>query len=156
MGGIDLDPASCVLANETVKATTFYTLEDDGMMHDWYGRVLLNPPYSGTGYAPNHSRGLFKREFIAKLEHHYLAGDVEQAILICPLNYSSKWGEPIRQSAAALCQFVKPRLVKFYSISNGDQVTIIPSQAVYFGQHIDRFYEEFKEFGLVVVPMRGN
>ena len=152
MGEIDLDPASCELANETVKATTFYTLEDDGMMHDWHGRVFLNPPYSGIGHGPE-TRGTFKREFIAKLEHHYLAGDVEEAILVCPFDYSPKWGDAIRRSASALCQ-LEARKMRFYGPWKSSLFTTVSSQIVYFGPHVYRFHKAFQEFGLVVQPIR--
>lgn len=46
MGVIDLDPASCVIANQNVKATKFYTEEENGLTKEWRGNIWLNPPYS--------------------------------------------------------------------------------------------------------------
>lgn len=35
LGGIDLDPASSALANETVKAARYFTIDDDGLSKTW-------------------------------------------------------------------------------------------------------------------------
>jgi hypothetical protein len=47
-GTIDLDPASCADANRFVRATAFFTKEDDGLSQEWWGNVFLNHPYDGT------------------------------------------------------------------------------------------------------------
>lgn len=44
MRGIDLDPASCALANTVVQAARIFTIDDDGFSQPWGGKVFLNPP----------------------------------------------------------------------------------------------------------------
>lgn len=72
LGAIDLDPASCAQANETVQAARFYTAEDDGLAQPWSDRVFLNPPGG---------RGLV-RQFWQRLHAHWKEGLVKQAIWI--------------------------------------------------------------------------
>src|SRR5262245_41314315 len=46
LDGIDLDPASCEMANEIVGARKFVTKADDGLRCHWTARSLFcNPPY---------------------------------------------------------------------------------------------------------------
>jgi hypothetical protein len=46
MGDIDLDPASCEEANQTIQAKQIYTKEQDGLKLPWRGRVFFAPPHS--------------------------------------------------------------------------------------------------------------
>lgn len=48
LGEIDLDPASNELAQSWIKAKTFYTAADDALSKPWFGRMWLNPPYTGV------------------------------------------------------------------------------------------------------------
>ncbi len=64
LGTIDLDPASSAKAQETVKASMYFTPEEDGLNQLWNGRVWLNPPYAQPWIA----------EFISKLVKEVSAG----------------------------------------------------------------------------------
>lgn len=87
MGGIDLDPASCDQANKVVKAESYITKDQNGLLQDWgvWGnmrgpsKVFLNPPGErehGTKGRPN------SQLWWPKLCAEYLAGRVEQAIYV--------------------------------------------------------------------------
>lgn len=39
LGHIDLDPASTERANRIIKATHYYTKQDDGLTQHWSGKV---------------------------------------------------------------------------------------------------------------------
>ena len=71
MGGIDLDPASSALANETIRATRYFTEDDNGLMQPWNcGRLWLNAP------------GTLVPEFWRKFVDEYLAGTFKQGLWI--------------------------------------------------------------------------
>jgi hypothetical protein len=72
MGAIDLDPTSNDLAQQVVRAGTYYTAETDGLGQEWRGRVFCNPPYKD---------GLIDK-FVAKLVQEHKAGNVPEAVLL--------------------------------------------------------------------------
>jgi len=139
MGGIDLDPASSDEANQTVKATQYFTESDDGLSKAWCGRVWLNPPYS---------RDLMPK-FCEKLASHVDAGEVSSAILVAHNNTDTGWFHRLSQSCAAAC-FPSKR-IRFYR--GKDVAAPVNGQVFfYFGEDVSAFKSEFQSIGWVVVP----
>ena len=92
LGEIDLDPASNMIAQQTVKATCYYTGKSNGLVQPWYGRVWLNPPYA---------RGLIEA-FVEKLL------DSPKVTAWCVLvnnGTETKWGQKILRNADSVLFF---------------------------------------------------
>lgn len=136
MGGFDLDPASNDIANKTIKATTYYTAETNGLDKEWRGRVWLNPPY-----------GPLMPKFITRLEEHYQEGKVTEAVAVVNANsLITLWFTPLWKYIMCF----PARRINFntpdgeaYSATHG---TIF----VYLGPQERRFYDEFKPFGYIM------
>lgn len=148
MGGIDLDPASCDVANLTVKATRYYTQDDDGLSKLWYGNVYCNPPF--TTQARNKG-GLFKSGmglFCAKLIQEYQCGNVQQAILLTMPNTQTRWFQPLWNYPICFTghslKFEGPR--RFPDKRNQAMFGTI---FVYLGPNEAKFVEIFSQFGRI-------
>jgi hypothetical protein len=86
MGSIDLDPASHAEANGTVKATRFFSAEDDGLKRTWTGRVWMNPPYAG--------------ELIGKFADKLVASEgIDAAIVLINNATETRWPREVLASA---------------------------------------------------------
>ena len=134
-GSIDLDPASSPEANAVVGATIFYTPDDNGLLHDWRGRVWLNPPYASELIG----------KFADKLAHHVAAGDVTEAIVLVNNATETVWFSVLTNIAAAVC-FPRGR-VRFWN-PNGDLSQPLQGQAViYIGPNPGAFRQCFARFG---------
>lgn len=135
MGEIDLDPASCELAQETVQAGLYWTKQQDGCRAGWFGRVWLNPPYSTPA------------AFVDKLIDSYTAGDVKQACVLLNNSTETRWFQ--RLLARFPVVFFNQRLA-FWRHDHAD-VGARQGQAVfYLGPEVERFCDIFGDHGIVV------
>jgi len=138
MGGIDLDPASCAVANETVGAEQFFTLEDDGLAQPWRGRVWMNPPYSQP----------LMSQFCNKLCEEAAYGNVSEVVVLINNTTETAPFQRMAQIAKAIC-FPAGR-VDFW---HPDKETSHPQQGqalLYFGENVAAFCAEFEPFGFCV------
>lgn len=135
MGEIDLDPASCELAQEVVGAGLYWTKRQDGCRTAWWGRVWLNPPYSAPG------------AFVEKLIEEYTHGNVKQAVVLLNNSTETRWFQRLLMRFP-VC-FFNQRLA-FWRHDHAE-VGARQGQAVfYLGSEVDRFVSEFGKFGIVV------
>lgn len=133
MGSIDTDPASNDIANKIVKAEKYYTIETNGLAHDWHGNVWMNPPYSSD----------LITKFIEKLKEQ--RGNYEQAIILVNNATETQWFYEIVKIASAVC-FPKSR-VKFY-MPDGKTGAPLQGQAVlYVGNNTEKFISAFGGIG---------
>jgi hypothetical protein len=108
MGAIDVDPASCEIANKGIGAVRYYTKETNGFNRQWGGAVFLNPPgglcdhvgrevlpetktrkscteTGACGLAPGHEHHGVTSSAKAwwwKLVDNYLAGNTQRALFV--------------------------------------------------------------------------
>jgi phage N-6-adenine-methyltransferase len=135
MGGIDLDPATCALAQETVRAERFFTEADDGLAQSWGGRVWMNPPYS---------TGLIDK-FTGKLIQEYQAGNVSQAVVLVDNRTDTRWFHGLAGACSRVC-FTLGR-INFYNENANSSGPANGSAVLYFGPRVETFDRVFARFG---------
>lgn len=135
MGSIDLDPASSETANNIIKATEIFTIEDNGLNKTWYGNVWLNPPYSQPTIEH------FADKLIQELPN------IKQACIIVNNATDTQWCQKLLRKCNAIC-FVEGR-VKF--VNGQGTTTGHPLQGqiiLYFGKEMESFLTLFNKLGI--------
>jgi len=145
LGEIDLDPASCAVANEIVKATTYYTKEQDGLQLPFYGRIWCNPPY---GKINNRSTiDLWVRRIVRE----YKSGNIEQAILLTTCDSDNGWFQLFWDYLICFSNhnvhFFKP--VNGVIRKDSRSTQMFGTVFVYLGLNEAKFIEVFSQFGRI-------
>lgn len=139
MGGIDVDPASSELAQQTVQAGEFFTIDDDGLQREWNGRVWLNPPYAQPAI----------QHFMQKTVDEFKAGRMLEGIALTHNYTDTQWFHLAAKEASAIC-FTRGRI----GFLNPEGKKAAPTQGqafFYFGGRQEDFADEFCKFGFVMV-----
>lgn len=139
LGRIDIDPASSDYAQETVKAGTHFTIDEDGLAQEWNGTIWMNPPYSQPHI----------QQFIEKLVAEVRGKRTTAAIALTHNYTDTEWFHIAARACDAIC-FTRGR-IKFFN-PDGEEAAPTQGQAFfYFGDDVDKFAEEFSVFGFVVL-----
>ncbi len=138
LGTIELDPASSEKAQETIQASRYFTVEDNGLERPWKAEtVFLNPPYSQPQIL----------HFVDKLVAELTARNVIRAILLTHNSTDTAWFHRAEGIAASIC-FTRGRI----SFVDPAGVRCAPTQGqafFYFGDKSDYFKKVFSDFGFV-------
>lgn len=139
LGVIDLDPASELAANETVKAQRIFTRADDGLARAWHAStVFCNPPY-GRSPGVRSVAGVFAFKMISEFQvGHFGAG-----ILLVNASTSEEWFKPLFDFP--IC-FTDHRI---HFVGNGNSPTK-GSAFVLMGGRLPLFKQFFSPFGNIV------
>lgn len=142
MGRIDLDPASSLRANQTVKAGHIFTEADNGLCLSWFGNVWMNHPFGRTT----------NPLWINKLVSEYQEGRADQACCITFASTSEVWFKPL--FAYPLC-FLSPRTN--YRLPNGAIMRGVTKGSVvaYMGDRVEAFVANFQSLGRIMLPAQG-
>jgi hypothetical protein len=136
---IDVDPASCDLAQKNVKAKEYYTEEKNGLVVPWKGKVFCNPPYSAA---------LIKK-FTGKFRDEALSGSMTEGIILTNSGTDTIWNQNLAGFTQAYTigriSFLNPEGNALGKGGRGQVFT-------YFGPNVAKFIEVFTMDDFCWVP----
>ena len=136
LGIIDCDPASSEKANHTVKAKTFFTIDDDGLSKKWNGRVFMNPPYAQPLIS----------QFSTAIVKKFKTGEIEEACILVNNATETAWFQCMAECSSSVC-FPKTR-IRFLDPSGNPGAPLQGQAVIYFGKSPEVFCRVFERFGI--------
>lgn len=141
-GQIDTDP--CTTTDNITRATTYWTVDDDGLTSKWHGVTWVNPPYSRGELAK------WMTQCYMRANHARVAESPLDVLALIPSDLGSKAGQNVAVTCDALC-FVRGRLA--FDSPQGVMKCGAkqPSILAYWGDRAARFKRYFDALGTVWV-----
>lgn len=136
LGEVDLDPCSNSKKKPNVPAKKVFTKNEDGLSHEWEGKVYMNPPY-----------GKVLAAWVEKLASEFESGRVVEALALVPSRTDTEWFRRLQNYPRC---FLHGRL-KFGEQENPAP---FPSMVVYFGKRTDAFLRVFGVVGDIYALLR--
>lgn len=147
LGEIDLDPASCEEANETVGASRFFDEDEDGLDREWDAdRVWCNPPYLAP--AGENAADWLKR-WVSKMDGEICAGRAKEGIMLLNAETHSGYAQVGFRAAQAVCLWEGRMSFRGPNDPEGKGVSPKGQMLLYFGTRPERFSEVFSPYGAV-------
>ena len=139
LGHINVDPASNLIAQEWIKADTFFTEDTNGLDKPWKGKVWVNPPYSSS---------LIKK-FTKKFLDEYRNGNMMEGIMLTNQGTDTQFNIPLQKGLQAYTNgrisFLQPDLTEKGKGSRGSLFT-------YLGPNPKKFIEVFTRDNFCWIP----
>lgn len=142
LGNIDCDPASSATANAAINAAQYFTLEDDGLEHDWFGTVWLNPPHQSK----------LVKAFANKLVEQLGLGNTTQALVLVNNATETGWFQLLFAASNAAC-FLNKR-VRYWSPERESRNPLQGQVVLYFGGNVQLFRQVFERFGTICTSIK--
>ena len=137
MGAIDLDPCSNSKEFPNVPAAArHYTIQDNGLVQPWEGRVFINPPF-GPGV----------EVWFSKLYQERLAGRTTEAIVLWKSATETAAWKTLTRLSCRVC-FPSAR-IRFVGPQGNDTGPTFSPALFYVGERLERFEKEFEGIGTV-------
>lgn len=137
-GVIDLDPASCKEAQETVRAERYFDIDVDGLIQPWVSTsVFVNPPYSRA----------HNQLWAQKIVLEFTRGGAMKIIALLPAATGAPWFQLFADYPRC---FLKQR-VAFWGPADKGMGASFDSVVFALGVPLDTFAEAFEDVGHIYI-----